>query len=100
MLDFINWPAFREFAVQLPAMQERMEWMMDMSICIECDWSFPNNDAFQKDEETGMLDLCPVAMVRVHLEIENSGMAAVTNSVRKPFMTYQAGRSDHLSGRM
>jgi hypothetical protein len=26
-LDFIPWPAFREFAVQIPAMQERMEWV-------------------------------------------------------------------------
>jgi hypothetical protein len=64
MLDFINWPALRELTVQMPAMQERMEWMMDMSVSIECEWSFPNDDTFQTNEETGLLDLCPVAMVR------------------------------------
>ncbi|KAF2027123.1 hypothetical protein EK21DRAFT_72682 [Setomelanomma holmii] len=61
MLDFIAWPAFREFAVQVPRMQERMDWMMDMSLTINCDWSFRNDEAFRRDEETGLLDLCLVA---------------------------------------
>ncbi|KAH7069644.1 hypothetical protein BKA63DRAFT_579756 [Paraphoma chrysanthemicola] len=61
MLDFIAWPAFREFAVQVPRMQERMDWMMDMSLTIQCDWSFANDEAFQRDDETGLLDLCVLA---------------------------------------
>jgi hypothetical protein len=63
MLDFIAWPAFREFAVQVPRMQERMDWMMDMSLTIQCDWSFANDEAFRRDDETGLLDLCLVAKV-------------------------------------
>lgn len=64
IVDFVTWPAFRELAVQIPAMQERMEWLMDMSVNIQCDWSFPTNEALVRDEETGLLDLCPIAKVR------------------------------------
>jgi hypothetical protein len=64
MLDFVAWPACREFAVSVPAMGERMEWLMDMSISITCDWPFSQDDAFERDEETGMLHMCEVAKVR------------------------------------
>ncbi|KAL6154243.1 hypothetical protein ACJBU6_07518 [Exserohilum turcicum] len=58
IVDFIVWPAFRELAVQIPAMQERMEWLMDMSTSIQCDWSYTASEALCKNEETGQVDLC------------------------------------------
>lgn len=64
MIDFVPWPAFRELAVQIPAMQERMEWLMDMSNTLRCDWSLPTEKAFRRVDETGLLDLCPLAKVR------------------------------------
>lgn len=63
MLDLIIWPAFREYAVQLPEMQERMEWLMDMSNTIHCDWYLSGDEAFRRDEQTGLLDLCDLAKV-------------------------------------
>ena len=63
VLDFVAWPAFREFAVQVTGLQERMEWMMDMSVNLRCDWYFANDEALRKDEETGLVDLCEVAKV-------------------------------------
>ncbi|KAH6629089.1 hypothetical protein C7974DRAFT_180923 [Boeremia exigua] len=57
-LDYIPWPAFRELAVQIPAMQERMEWLMDMTNTLRCDWSFPGQEPYQINDETGFLDLC------------------------------------------
>ncbi|KNG47873.1 hypothetical protein TW65_05372 [Stemphylium lycopersici] len=61
IVDFVIWPAFRELAVQIPAMQERMEWLMDMSISIQCDWSFATGEALCKNEDTGQIDLCDTA---------------------------------------
>ncbi|KAF2123537.1 hypothetical protein P153DRAFT_380035 [Dothidotthia symphoricarpi CBS 119687] len=61
ILDFVLWPAFRELAAQIPAMQQRMEWLMDYSINLHCDWSFPVEEAFRIDEVTGRLDLCDLA---------------------------------------
>ncbi|KAF2998524.1 hypothetical protein E8E13_004587 [Curvularia kusanoi] len=58
MLDYIPWPAFRELAVQIPAMQERMEWLLDMSNTMSCDWPFSTQDPLQRDEETGLFDVC------------------------------------------
>ncbi|KAF1941691.1 hypothetical protein EJ02DRAFT_347163 [Clathrospora elynae] len=66
ILDFVVWPAFREFAVQIPTMQEKMEWLSDMSANIQCDWSFPTEESLRRDEETGLVDLCPVAMATMH----------------------------------
>lgn len=57
IVDFIVWPAFRELAAQIPAMQERMEWLMDMSLGIQCDWSLTTGEALCKNEETGQTDL-------------------------------------------
>lgn len=64
VVDFVAWPAFRELAVQIPTMQERMEWLMDMTQSIHCDWSFTAEEALSKDEETGNVRLCPVAKVK------------------------------------
>jgi hypothetical protein len=61
IVDFVVWPAFRELVVQIPAMQERMEWLMDMSNNIQCDWWLSTGEALCKHEETGLVDLCPVA---------------------------------------
>ncbi|KAJ4321377.1 hypothetical protein N0V94_002914 [Neodidymelliopsis sp. IMI 364377] len=38
IVDYVPWPAFRELTVQIPAMQERMEWLLDMSNTLRCDW--------------------------------------------------------------
>jgi hypothetical protein len=61
IVDFVIWPAFRELAVQIPAMQERMEWLMDMSNNLQCDWWLSPDEALCKHEETGQVDLCPAA---------------------------------------
>ncbi|KAI4911302.1 hypothetical protein J4E85_011211, partial [Alternaria conjuncta] len=61
IVDFIVWPAFRELVTQIPAMQERMEWLMDMSLNIQCDWSFATDQALCSNEETGQVDLCDAA---------------------------------------
>jgi hypothetical protein len=63
ILDFILWPAFREYAVEMLEMQEHMEYMMDMSNNLLCDWYLEKADAFQRVEETGMLDLSDMAKV-------------------------------------
>lgn len=64
MLDIIPWPAFRELAVQIPAMQERMEWLVDFSNTLHCDWSFSAQEALRRVDETSLLDLCDLAKVR------------------------------------
>ncbi|RMZ68318.1 bZIP transcription factor [Pyrenophora seminiperda CCB06] len=61
IVDFIVWPAFRELAVQIPAMQARMEWLMDMSVTIQCDWGFATAEALVQNDETGNVDLCDKA---------------------------------------
>lgn len=63
VLDYIIWPAFREFAVQIPEMQEYMDYMLDLHTNIRCDWYFANEEALCRNEETGMLDLCDLAKV-------------------------------------
>jgi hypothetical protein len=63
VLDFVPWPAFREYAVQILEMQERMGWLLDMSSNIRCDWYFELEECFRRDDETGMLDLCDLAKV-------------------------------------
>lgn len=65
MLDYIPWPAFRELAVQAPAMQNQMEWLIDMSNTLHCDWSFPAQEALRNVDESGSLDLCDLAKVRL-----------------------------------
>ncbi|KAF3048691.1 hypothetical protein E8E11_006519 [Didymella keratinophila] len=72
MLDYVPWPAFRELAVQIPAMQERMEWLMDMSNTLRCDWSFPIGEPIHRAEETGLTDLCPSAKVNRADVLQNS----------------------------
>jgi hypothetical protein len=61
IVDFVVWPAFRELAVQVPAMQERMWWLIDMSMNIECDWSYTTWEALYKIKRTGQADLCDAA---------------------------------------
>lgn len=63
ILDYVAWPAFREFAVQLPTMQERMGWLMNMSMTVRCDWWSATEDSLLRREETGCMDLCPAAKV-------------------------------------
>jgi hypothetical protein len=61
IVDFVVWPAFRELAVQIPAMQERMEWLMDMSINVKCNWSYTTWEALCQNQKTDQADLCDVA---------------------------------------
>lgn len=61
ILDFIAWPAFREFAVQIPSMQQRMRWLMDMSLTVRCDWRSNGEEAIIRNRDTGLWDLCPSA---------------------------------------
>ncbi|KAJ8115371.1 hypothetical protein OPT61_g2966 [Boeremia exigua] len=58
IVDYVPWPAFRELAVQIPAMQERMGWLMEMIETLHCDSSLPDQEPCQKNEETKFLDLC------------------------------------------
>ncbi|CAN9197877.1 unnamed protein product [Alternaria alternata] len=60
-IDFIVWPAFRDLVVQMPAMQERMEWFMNMSLNIKCDWPYTTEEALCENKETGQADLCDAA---------------------------------------
>ncbi|KAL1596936.1 hypothetical protein SLS59_007679 [Nothophoma quercina] len=53
-----RWAAGMVHSVML---KERMEWLMDMSNNLRCDWSFPAQEAFKKDDETGLLDVCDLA---------------------------------------
>jgi hypothetical protein len=61
IVDFVVWPAFRELAVQIPAMQERMEWLMDMSLNVKCNWLYTTWEALCQNKETDQVDLCDVA---------------------------------------
>jgi hypothetical protein len=60
-VDFIVWPTLRELVVQIPALQERMEWLMNMSINIKCDWPYAMGEALCENKETGQTDLCDAA---------------------------------------
>jgi len=53
MLDFIIWPKLREFAISTPPMQEKMDWLMDLSTHIKCQWPFALEEAIYKHQETG-----------------------------------------------
>ncbi|EEU34276.1 uncharacterized protein NECHADRAFT_50387 [Fusarium vanettenii 77-13-4] len=63
MVDFAIWPAFRELVVQLPSMQEHMEWLIDLSNSIQCEWPYELDQALCKDEVTGGIDLVDLAKV-------------------------------------
>lgn len=63
ILDYVIWPAFREFAVQIPQMHEHMAYMMDISTNISCEWRFGHEEALCRNANTGMLDLCEMAKV-------------------------------------
>ncbi|KAL6710145.1 hypothetical protein ACN47E_009936 [Coniothyrium glycines] len=65
ILDFIAWPAFRELAVQIPSMQQRMQWLMEMCITVRCDWRSTGEEAVARHPETGLWDLCPSAQQAV-----------------------------------
>ncbi|KAI8713027.1 Zn(2)-C6 fungal-type domain-containing protein [Fusarium sp. LHS14.1] len=65
MVDFAIWPAFRELVVQLPSMQEHMEWLIDLSNSIQCEWPYELDQALYKDEATGNIDLVDLAKQHV-----------------------------------
>ena len=63
MLDFVIWPKLREFAISTPPMQEKMEWLMDLSIHIQCQWPFTVKEAFREDVKTRQPTLSNLAKV-------------------------------------
>lgn len=65
ILDYVIWPAFREYVVEIPEMHEHMEYMLDMANTIRCDWFLASEEALVKVDETGMLDLCELAKVSI-----------------------------------
>lgn len=101
VVDFIIWPAFRELVVQIPAMQQRMEWFLDYSTTIRCDWSFPVEEALCRHEDTGLLDLCDLAKVRFELRCDVANpwainrvlymLMGVTDDCRHACMTCRIG---------
>lgn len=62
-LDFIVWPKLRDFAVQSSALQEDMEWMVELANTIRCHWPHAIEDAIQKDPKTGQDALTDFAKV-------------------------------------
>ncbi|KAI8654745.1 Zn(2)-C6 fungal-type domain-containing protein [Fusarium keratoplasticum] len=65
MVDFAIWPDFRELVVQLPSMQEHMEWLIDLSNSIQCEWPYELDQALCKDEASGNIDLVDLAKQHV-----------------------------------
>jgi hypothetical protein len=65
MADFVLWPGFRELVVQLPQLQERMEWLADMSLFIKCDWPYPLEQALHRNPISGDIDLVDLAKQHV-----------------------------------
>lgn len=65
MADFVLWPGFRELVVQLPQLQERMAWLADMSLYINCEWPYPLEQALHRDPVSGDTDLVDLAKVTV-----------------------------------
>ncbi|KAJ4985633.1 bZIP transcription factor [Stagonosporopsis vannaccii] len=57
VLDFVIWPKLREFAVSTPLMQEKLDWLIDLSTHIQCQWPFTLEKATCKDKETGHTSL-------------------------------------------
>ncbi|KAF2992964.1 hypothetical protein E8E13_000891 [Curvularia kusanoi] len=54
MMDFVIWPKLRELAVSTPPMQEKMDWLVDVSTHVRCYWPFGIEKATCKDAETGL----------------------------------------------
>ncbi|KAK0667817.1 hypothetical protein QBC41DRAFT_132651 [Cercophora samala] len=61
ILDFIVWPALRDYVVQFPSLQVGMEWLVVLTDTITCEWSGTTDEALCRDEMTGATDLTPVA---------------------------------------
>ncbi|KAF5593029.1 major facilitator superfamily transporter [Fusarium pseudocircinatum] len=65
MADFVLWPAFRDLVVQFPQLQERMAWLADMSMYIQCEWPYALEDALKPDPVNGTVDLVDMAKEHV-----------------------------------
>ncbi|RFN54961.1 hc-toxin efflux carrier toxa [Fusarium flagelliforme] len=65
MADFVLWPGFRELVVQLPHLQERMAWLADMSMFINCEWPYPLEQALHRNPISGDVDLVDLAKQHV-----------------------------------
>lgn len=79
-------------------MHERMEYMLDMSNTIRCDWFFATEEALLKVDETGMVDLCDLAKVGIMSSVNTEHVFA--NPVRPRCEICRAGLSGLLCGSM
>ena len=70
MADFVLWPGFRELVVQLPQLQERMAWLADMSMFINCEWPYPLEQALHRNPISGDVDLVDLAKVSTTIWLE------------------------------
>lgn len=64
MLDFVIWPKLREFVLSTPPLQEKTEWLLDLSTNIKCHWPLDARDALCLDDKTGHTTLTEQAKVR------------------------------------
>ncbi|KAG8672979.1 hypothetical protein FPOAC2_06401 [Fusarium poae] len=65
MADFVLWPGFRDLVVQLPQLQQRMEWLADMSLFIKCDWPYTLEQALYRNPVSERVDLTDLAKQHV-----------------------------------
>jgi hypothetical protein len=67
MADFVLWPGFRDLVVQLPQLQQRMEWLADMSLFIKCDWPYTLEQALYRNPVSERVDLTDLAKVTIFI---------------------------------
>ncbi|KAK4199183.1 hypothetical protein QBC40DRAFT_282353 [Triangularia verruculosa] len=61
ILDFLIWPALRDYVVQFPSLHVGMDWLVVLCDTITCAWPGTVGEALCRDEITGITDLTPVA---------------------------------------
>lgn len=52
VVDFVFWPALREYVVQFPLLQVGMSWLLDMTNTLKCDWEGTTEDALERKDGT------------------------------------------------
>ncbi|KAK5651250.1 hypothetical protein OQA88_12658 [Cercophora sp. LCS_1] len=55
VVDFVLWPALREYVVQFPLLQVGMSWLLDMTNTLMCHWPGTTEDALVRNE--GVVEL-------------------------------------------
>ncbi|KAK4641185.1 hypothetical protein QC761_610110 [Podospora bellae-mahoneyi] len=61
ILDFVIWPALREYVVQFPSFHVGMDWLVVLFDTITCAWPGTVEEALCQDQLTGATDLTPEA---------------------------------------